>query len=373
MASQNAVARSPSRQLAAEEGGNPLVALRTQLENRSDEFKMVLPGHITPEKFQRTVLTAVQGDPDILTADRRSLLTACMKAAQDGLLPDKREAALVIFNTRQKIDNQWKSVKLVQYMPMVYGLRKKILQSGEIKDIQANVVYLQEIDAGLFVYEEGTERMLRHKPLLDPTFEPKDEDIVAAYSIATFKDGTMSFEVMRRYEINKVREKSQTGATKGRDGNPRESSGPWVEWFSEMAKKSVMRRHSKTLPMSGDILDVEAIDDAFAARSTTAVLGAVQADDPITLPTRGDGVLIEGGTSGGDYDPETGEVLDHGSGGEQPPTWDEASEALKACNSVDDVNATLKQLRPHFNGDDLEDLNMEGAARIDALLREPAE
>jgi hypothetical protein len=74
------------------------------------------------------------------------------------------------------------------------------------------------------------------------------------------KDGTKSYEIMRRFEINKVRQMSQTGADgqTDRQGKPIPPKGPWVDWFAEMAKKTVMRRHAKTLPMSGDVLiDVE--------------------------------------------------------------------------------------------------------------------
>jgi recombination protein RecT len=266
------------------EGGQPLVRLQSQLMERTDQFKMILPGHISPEKFQRTILTAVQSDPDLLSADRRSFLTACMKCGQDGLLPDKREAALVIFVTSKKDGNQWIKTKEVQYMPMVYGLRKKILQSGEVKDIFANVVYRQELEAGLFVYEEGSERALRHKPLLDATFDPCDDDIICAYSIATFSDDSQSFEVMRRSDINKIRQSSQTGALgKEYQGKPRAPKGPWVDWFSEMAKKSVMRRHSKVLPMSGDLIDIEAFDQDLAARSAQAVLTSVDQTPPTRL------------------------------------------------------------------------------------------
>jgi recombination protein RecT len=264
-----------------------MVSLNNQLASRADQFKMVLPQHISPDKFQRTILTAVQNDPQLLDADRQSLLLACMRCAQDGLLPDKREAALVIFKENKNVNGQWQTKLLVQYMPMVYGLRKKILQSGEITDIFTQVVYRQEIENGNFIYEEGTERMLRHKPILDPDFEPKDDDLVLAYSIATFSDGSKSFEVMRRSEIAKVQEKSQTGATRDRKGQPRTPSGPWVEWKSEQWRKTVMRRHSKSLPMSGDILDIEARDDDIAARSTQAVLAAPQVAPALaSVPTR---------------------------------------------------------------------------------------
>lgn len=292
--------------IAERQPQHPLVVLRSQLEQRAAEFKMVLPSHITPEKFQRTILTAVQTNEKLLTADRRSLITACNKAAQDGLLPDGREAALVEFVTRQKDANgQWTSVRLVQYMPMVYGLRKKILQSGEVTDIFANVVYRQEYEAELFYYEEGTERALRHKPLLDPGFEPKDEDIIAAYSVATFPDGTKSYEVMRRFEINKVRQCSQTGALgkTDRNGNPIPPKGPWVEWFPEQAKKTVMRRHSKTLPMSSDIVDVEA-NELAAARSAVSLLASANEDAPLAIEHD------DGGLDEVPHDPETGEIID---------------------------------------------------------------
>lgn len=276
-----------------------------QLQARAAEFVKVLPSHIAPDKLQRTIITAVQSDPDLLRADRQSLILACMKAAQDGLLPDKREAALVIFTENKNVAGEWVQRKLVQYMPMVYGLRKKILQSKEVTDITAKVVYREEVARGAFIYEEGTEAMLRHKPLLDLTEEQAgDSEIVAAYSMATYADGSKSYEVMRRFEVDKVRESSQTGATKDKKGKARTPKGPWVDWYPEQAKKTVMRRHSKTLPMSGDLVDVEARDDAVWASSTQDVLGSTDADAPTTsqiAPTR-EQVSQLG------HDPATGEI-----------------------------------------------------------------
>jgi recombination protein RecT len=288
---------APRQSIAAADEGGPLVVLRKQLEQRADEFQMVLPSHITPAKLQRTILTAAQANPDLLACDRRSFLTSCMKAAQDGLLPDGREAAIVPFKTRVKdAGGRWNEVRLAQYMPMVFGLRKKILQSGEIADLFAAVVYRQEIERNLFHYEEGSERILRHRPILDPDFAPTDDDIALVYSVATFADGSKSFEVMRRVDINRVRQASQTGATTDAKGEPREAKGPWRDWFPEMAKKTVIRRHSKSLPQSGDILlDVEADDMKLAAKSAAALLDSRRSEAPRQIATER-------------FDPETGEV-----------------------------------------------------------------
>jgi recombination protein RecT len=304
---------------------HPLVLLQNDLEKRTQEFAKVLPAHITPAKFQRTLLTAVQANPSLLTASRQSLILACMKAAQDGLLPDGREAALVEFNQRFKddADGQWKSRRLIQYMPMVYGLRKKILQSGEISTIEVGVVYAAEAqDGGSFYYRVGVEPPLGHKPMLNLTAEQATDDkIVAAYSIATMKDGTKSYEVMRRFEIDKVRETSQTGATKDRNGKAREPKGPWVDWFAEMAKKTVMRRHAKTLPMSGDILDVEVTEDARYSASALDALGRGAEEAPQLLADQGDGEVI---------DEETGEITGGGTG--QPEATDTKADAKQPAS-----------------------------------------
>lgn len=292
---------------------NPLVALNKQLEARADQYKHALPSHIKPEDLQRTVVMAAQQNPKLLEADRRTLMLACMKAAQDGLLPDGREAALVPFTVRKKVNGNWQGVTEAQYMPMVYGLRKKILQSDEISTMNVGVVYHAEYESGRFLFELGLEPPIRHKPdLLLSDEDIADEKIVAAYSLVKFKDGSFSGEVMRRAEIDKIRELSQTGATKDYKGNPRQSKGPWADHFAEMAKKTVMRRHSKVLPMSGDIFrDVEGAEQDVAIRSAVQTLDAVDEAAPVSLPHHDEG---------------TGEVLEHNDGtpGDEREAMDDA-------------------------------------------------
>jgi recombination protein RecT len=301
---------------------NPLTKLDGQIVTRQHILAPMLPIHIPFAKFRATVLTAVSRNPDLILADRRSLIGAATMACQDGLLPDGREAALVIFKEWKKAGREWVAVPKVQYMPMLLGLRKKILQSGEVASLTAKCVYRAEVEAGAFEYEEGTDGFLRHRPLLE--IELFDDDIVAAYSIVTMKDGGKSFDVMRRFEIDKVRQKSQTGAIgPDRDGKAKQAKGPWVDWFPEMAVKTVVRRHAKSLPMSGDIIDMEGrmLDErGGGAPDWPAALGS-NGD-----PAEGQAEPIEGEQAGelrrepdpdydpgfdeerGSYDPETGEI-----------------------------------------------------------------
>jgi recombination protein RecT len=124
---------------------------------------------------------------------------------------------------------------------------------------------------------------------------------------------------MRRSEINKVRQASQTGAV-GRvvaggpnKGKPIEPKGPWVDWFGEMARKTVLRRHSKVLPMSGDLIDTFERDDAEEARARGAVAGAAggKACRRADRRTTGRGQIEDrsGTEAGVTLDMETGEII----------------------------------------------------------------
>jgi recombination protein RecT len=228
---------------------NPLVRLNEQLETRSAQFQAALPAHIPIEKFKRVVLTAVQQNPKLAKADRPTLFTSAMKAAQDGLLPDGREGALVIYNTKIKDNNgDEKWIDAVQWMPMVAGLRKKVRNSGEIATWEAHVVY--EKDA--FEFELGDDPYIKHKPFMGGD----RGKIVAAYSVATLKSGEKSREVMSIDEIMAIWRKSSKA--KDKDGNP---TGPWRDHQGEMCRKTVARRHSKVLPMNTDLDDLIRRDD----------------------------------------------------------------------------------------------------------------
>lgn len=195
--------------------------VRTQLTAMQPQFAAALPKHVSPERFVRVVMTAVQTTPALLNADRRTLFAAATKAAQQGLLPDGREGAIVTFKDQ------------AQWMPMVAGIMKLVRNSGEISTWSVQAVY--ENDA--FDFCLGDEEHITHKPAL-----ANRGKLIAVYSIVSMKDGEKSREVMSVEDVNAIRARSRSG-----------NSGPWVTDFAEMAKKTVVRRHSKRLPLSTDI------------------------------------------------------------------------------------------------------------------------
>jgi len=210
---------------------NPMQELRQTLERRKKDFEDVLPPQIPVERFIRTTITAIQLNPELLTAERTSLLASTMKAAQDGLLCDSREAALVIFSTKDKDSQNW--VKKAQYMPMAEGLLKKVRQSGQLTNISVQVVKENDV----FDYELGDKERMVHKPALR-----NRGATIGAYSIAKLASGETSREYMDIDQLLAIKGRSKTAA-----------SGPWVTDTDEMHRKTVFRRHFKRLPKSTDI------------------------------------------------------------------------------------------------------------------------
>lgn len=205
--------------------------VRTDLKQMEGEFQNVLPAHISPERFQRVAVTALQNNPDLASCSRKSLLGAFMKSAQDGLLPDGREGAIVKFGG----DAQW--------MPMTAGILKKIRNSGDLESLTAEIVHASD-DFDYWIDEEGPH--IRHRP--NVMTDPGSAKLV--YALARVRGGGVYVEIMRHDEIEKVRNVSRA-----------KNGGPWKDWWDEMAKKTAIRRLSKRLPMSSDLEAVITRDD----------------------------------------------------------------------------------------------------------------
>lgn len=271
-------------------------AFKRQMASQQEQFKAALPSHIPPERFVRVVQTAVITNPDLLNADRVSLLQSSMRAAQDGLLPDGREGALVVFKTKAK-DGSWKA--MVQWMPMVFGILKKLNNAGEIDAIDAYLVH--ENDKEHFQYRIG----LDPEPIFAPDWWSDRGAVVGVYAVARLKSGARVVEIMNRHEVEKVRAVSRA-----------KDSGPWVQWWGEMAKKTVLRRLSKRLPMSADIDAVMDRDEEISAAEKEAVLA------PQRNPLDDGPLAIE-------HDEETGEIIENTENGaeDSPPSASEAASA----------------------------------------------
>lgn len=269
-----------SQQLTVqEERAQRLASFKKQLEIQTPAFKAMLPAHVPAEKFKRVVMTAMVNSPDLLDCTAQSILTACMRAAADGLLPDGREGAVVKFKDK------------AQWMPMVGGILKKLRNSGELQSINAYVVYKQD----RFRYVLGDDEKIEHTPYIgdDPG------EAIAVYAIARTTDGGVYREVMTRAQVEKVRAVSRSDTTK--------PDSPWMKWWDEKARVACIRRLSKRLPMS---TDKEEDIRAMLEREDDEMQDVTPTADAAQRPTReqfqdpagaGDAPADAGGTQGGDH------------------------------------------------------------------------
>lgn len=263
----------------AERRESPVTVFRQTLDQMQQQLKMALPAHISVEKFQRVATTAVQTNPDLLNTEkvnRNSLFGALVRAAQDGLLPDGREGAIIPFKGK------------AQWMPMVSGIMKKVRQSGEVSSWDAFAVYEKDKFQRLL----GDDQRIYHEP-----YEEGDPgEVIGAYSIVTFKDGTKSKDYMPRWRIEKAREQNPIG----------KNSLMWTKFYDEGAIKTVIRHHSKRLPMSTDIEAFFERDETMEHVKDGAARIMAAAPEPTPM-SRLD--ALEQHIQGDTHDAETGEVL----------------------------------------------------------------
>ncbi len=231
----------------------PIEKIRAGLTRMEPQIKQLLPPHIDIGRFNLVVMSAVHRNPDLLQADGKSLFGACQQCAQDGLMPDGKEATLTVYKAKVIVDGTETWIKKVQYLPMILGIRKRVRESGVMADWVTRIVYSND----KFEIVLGDDERIEHRPAISNRGKP-----ICVYSIATFKDGTKSREWMPIEEVNRIKARSKSP-----------EKGPWATDYDEMAKKTVGRRHAKSLPLTPEIdRVVSRIDDLYDFDHRTAAL-----------------------------------------------------------------------------------------------------
>lgn len=261
---------------------NQVVVFRDDMNKMQPEFAKALPAHIPAEKFVRTVLTAVQNQPDLMQAERQSVLSSCMKAASDGLILDGREAALVVFNSKTA-DGKWE--KKAQYMPMVAGITKLVRNSGQLSSLTAQIV----CEHDTFSYNPASDSVPNHQP----DWFGKRGNPIGVYAVAKLKDGSTVVEIMSADDVNAIRKRGKSA-----------DKGPWVTDWSEMARKTAIRRISKYLPKSSDRPDEERLFNAIEREDDDFELTPTETE----VKRKSAAEILSGDTL--TIDQATGEIID---------------------------------------------------------------
>jgi len=232
------------KQVASQEKPATLAGLLSDPKVKA-QMALALPKHMTADRLARIATTEIRKVPKLAACDQTSFLGAIMQCAQLGLEPGGAlgHAYLIPFDKRQKVNGRWETVGTEAQLIIGYrGMIDLARRSGQILSISARTVHVND----KFSYAYGLEETLDHVPS-----ESGDRgELTHVYAVARLKDGGVQFEVMSRADVEKVRALSKAG-----------SSGPWVDHFDEMAKKTVIRRLFKYLPVSIEMQRAVVIDE----------------------------------------------------------------------------------------------------------------
>lgn len=196
-------------------------------EERLAQIEQALPEGISLDRFSRATHTALLAKPELVKADRASLYIAILNAAQAGLVPDGKQGAIVVYNTKVKDDQGERWIEKAQFLPMIGGVRDTLAEFGW--SLRTAVVY----EGDEFAYDEAEAR-ITHRP---PRLGIDRGAIQGAYAIALHKDGRREAIVMTKEEIDYVRDKSSR------------SKKVWEEWYTRMAEKTPGHRLAKKLAL----------------------------------------------------------------------------------------------------------------------------
>lgn len=207
------------------------------------ELKKALPSVMTPERFTRIALSALNNTPKLQQCTPMSFIAALLNAAQLGLEPNTPlgQAYLIPYKNKGILECQFQ----IGYK----GLIDLAYRSGQIQTIQAHCVYENDY----FEYEYGLNATLSHKPAAAERGEP-----TFFYGMFKTTNGGYGFSVMSRAEME------QFAITYSKAHESEYS--PWKTSFEDMAKKTVVKQALKYAPIKTEFQRAISTDETIKTR-----------------------------------------------------------------------------------------------------------
>lgn len=218
--------------------GNPVNALvlkqtNNMLDGMLKKEMAALPKGFNTLRFKQNVMT-VLNDNDIsnMKGQEFNLARCIMKGAYLGLDFMNKECYVITFGGKPQFMTDYKGEE---------KLAKKYSVTP-IKDVFAKLV--REGDQ----FEEGIDKGQQYINFKPQPFN--NGEILGAFAVAYYRDGSMSYEVMSKEEIEYIRDNFSKKSKK--TGT---FSDAWEKSFGEMAKKTVLRRLCKHIELDFDSIE----------------------------------------------------------------------------------------------------------------------
>lgn len=220
------------------------VSWRTQLTARVEMYKKLLPPSMSVEKFTESAIISIIGIPELQKCTEISLFAAVYKAAQVGMIPDGRRAAIVPFG------------KTATFMPMVYGIVERVFKTNRVLFWETEIVYKAKSCEDIFdeTFDSVHGKKIVYKSIVPPESRVL-ENAVGAFTVLKTDMGTFS-AVLTKQQVLKI-------------GDSSRNKHLWKNHWQEMWKKTVIKNLAKRCPMfEEDTLNfVRTVDDEAKAIS----------------------------------------------------------------------------------------------------------
>lgn len=218
-----------------------LATVDRSLTAYTEEFGKLLAGRVDPDIFVSVAYEAIRHSPDLLDVALKSpdsLMKALHDAAALGLVPNGVLGSAYIVPRKNKTTGRREAYFQAGYR----GLVELTLRSGKVRHVESRIVY----QADRFELTYGDSPRVIHVPMLDG-----DRGAIrGVYGVATMHDGSKVIEYMSDAQVQAIKKRAAS------------QSGPWATDYEEMARKTVIRRLCKSLPMSVDVQRAIELDDA---------------------------------------------------------------------------------------------------------------
>jgi recombination protein RecT len=240
----------------------------SEIKKRHETIKRLVSDQLDPAKFALVAMTTVRNNEKLLQCTPQSLVTAIIMAAQRGLSldPTLGHAYLVPYWNRDAL-GKGRGAFEAQYQTGYQGKIHLAKRDGDVV-IDSFIVYEND---HFEITRTSSGYDFEHKP----TPLNKDPgDAVGYVARALLPDGRTLFEVMRKADVEKIRQSVKARFKK--------DTPAWAEWYDEQARGKAINRLAKYLPQS-PLLQFDARQEDALQGGDAKVID-IESEDGTLLP-----------------------------------------------------------------------------------------
>jgi recombination protein RecT len=211
--------------------------IAVRVSELTDNGGLDLPKNYSVDNALKSAYLILQ---DTVDRDKKPVLNVCtqasitnsiLKMVSQGMNPAKTQCYFIAYGDK------------LTYMRSYHGSIALAKRVGDVKEVNANIIYQDDNYVTEIDTETGRRRLIKHD---SPFTNRDDKKILGGYAIVLFNDGTSRLEEMT---IAEIRQAWMMGQTKG--------NSPAHNGFSgEMAKRTIINRALKVVINSSSDSDL---------------------------------------------------------------------------------------------------------------------